>query len=223
MILPFIDQANLYNQFSPQIQAGTQALAWTGRDTIIPALMCPSDPANPKVSNKGQGFFGNYVLSAGSQDMKTVATGENLNGMFYAISNVRIRDVTDGTSMTVMGGELVLVPDDASSLIGTCFAGAYDYRGGYYNALSAGVLFVTLNPPNTSVADQIWNACGSTTRAPCSGCANSSALVHSRSYHEGGAHILLGDGAVRFISENIDRTTFQRLGSRADGNPVGEF
>ena len=43
------------------------------------------------------------------------------------------------------------------------------------------------------------------------------------SFHGGGAHFVLVDGAVRFLSENIDHTTYQRLGGRADGQPIGEF
>lgn len=43
------------------------------------------------------------------------------------------------------------------------------------------------------------------------------------SLHSGGCHILLGDGAVRFISENIDAKVRERLAYIADGDPVGEF
>jgi prepilin-type N-terminal cleavage/methylation domain-containing protein len=43
------------------------------------------------------------------------------------------------------------------------------------------------------------------------------------SFHEGGAHGLMGDGTVRFLSENIDKNTLRRLISRADGEPIGEF
>jgi len=43
------------------------------------------------------------------------------------------------------------------------------------------------------------------------------------SYHDGGCHALMGDGAVRFISENSDKHTIRRLVSRADGEPIGEF
>ncbi len=39
----------------------------------------------------------------------------------------------------------------------------------------------------------------------------------------GGVHGLLADGAVRFVSENIDRATFQSLGTRAGGEVIGEF
>jgi len=35
--------------------------------------------------------------------------------------------------------------------------------------------------------------------------------------------VLLGDGSVRFVSENIDATTRQRLGYISDGNTIGEF
>lgn len=41
--------------------------------------------------------------------------------------------------------------------------------------------------------------------------------------HAGGAQFVLGDGSVRFISENVDATTYSRLGTVSDGNTIGEF
>lgn len=43
------------------------------------------------------------------------------------------------------------------------------------------------------------------------------------SQHTGGAHFLVGDGSVRFISENIDPLTYQFLGHRADGELIGDM
>ena len=43
------------------------------------------------------------------------------------------------------------------------------------------------------------------------------------SFHVGGVHILLADGAVRFISDNIDIETLRRLGMKNDGLVLGEF
>lgn len=48
-------------------------------------------------------------------------------------------------------------------------------------------------------------------------------IIPPRSKHTGGVHVALGDGSVRFVSDNIDTLTFQRLGHRSDGNPIGEF
>jgi len=43
------------------------------------------------------------------------------------------------------------------------------------------------------------------------------------SFHEGGIQVLLGDGSVRFASENIDATLWQNLGSVADNQTIGEW
>ncbi|MEQ9066258.1 MAG: DUF1559 domain-containing protein, partial [Gimesia chilikensis] len=43
------------------------------------------------------------------------------------------------------------------------------------------------------------------------------------SEHVGGVHALLGDGAVRFLSNNIDIETLRRLGMRNDNFVLGEF
>ena len=49
------------------------------------------------------------------------------------------------------------------------------------------------------------------------------AAVTARSYHEGIVHVLLMDGSGRGVSENINLGTWRNLGSRNDGNVLGEF
>ena len=49
------------------------------------------------------------------------------------------------------------------------------------------------------------------------------AAVTARSYHVGGVGVLLLDGAVRFVSDSIDRTTWRSLGTRGGNEVVGEF
>ena len=43
------------------------------------------------------------------------------------------------------------------------------------------------------------------------------------SFHTGGAHFLMGDGSVRFISENLGFGVWVSLLTRANGEPIGEF
>ena len=50
-----------------------------------------------------------------------------------------------------------------------------------------------------------------------------STVMSASSFHTGGVHALLGDGSVRFISENIDYNTWTALGTRNGGETVGEF
>ena len=43
------------------------------------------------------------------------------------------------------------------------------------------------------------------------------------SLHTGGAQFVLADGAVRFISENVDLDLLANLGNLNDGNVIGEY
>ena len=43
------------------------------------------------------------------------------------------------------------------------------------------------------------------------------------SFHVGGGHFVMGDGAVRFISQNIDPKTFRNLANRSDGEMLKDF
>ena len=49
------------------------------------------------------------------------------------------------------------------------------------------------------------------------------AVLTSRSYHTGIVNSCLADGSVRSISSNIDRQTWLSLGTRSNGEVVGEF
>ena len=43
------------------------------------------------------------------------------------------------------------------------------------------------------------------------------------SHHVGGAHFLMADGAVRFIGDTVNITTFNALGTKGTGEVTGEY
>ena len=48
-------------------------------------------------------------------------------------------------------------------------------------------------------------------------------IIPARSMHTGGVMAVLGDGSVKFMRNSIDLLTWQRLGSCADGQVLGDF
>ncbi len=218
-VLPYIDQAPLYNKY----EADTNLAIWNVPTSIagvpIPVLMCPSDPSNP-ARNYNDLFEGNYVASAGDTVIpmnQTTPADNEMNGMFYIQSTTRMRDVVDGTSNTLMMSE-VMIRGNTGAGWG---AGGQYWGGGRWGS----AVFTALEPPNSTVADE-HHTCKTTTmtNAPCTSVGETFEIQNfARSFHTGGAHCMMGDGAVRFISENIDRGTFQDLSTRAGNEVVGEF
>jgi len=78
--------------------------------------------------------------------------------------------------------------------------------------------------PNSSDADRTKDFCvNEPGRLPCTMVAAGNQSVASRSMHSGGVNASLCDGAVRFVSDTVDLTTWQSLSGMADGLLFGEY
>ncbi len=213
LILPFIEQQNLHDQFDFTITTSTCCGAWPAIETIVPSLYCPSDPNSPK--NNQQGFHGNYLTCNGDTTFNPSAdpNGTDRNGMFFPRSQIRFASVTDGTSNTVMAAECLV--NQATG--GTP---AHDLRGRYYNAREGSTFVSTLHSPNTSVGDS-HTFCKAAIAMPC----NQTTEYHlsARSQHPGGVMVTLADASVRFVPETINLQVWHNLGNRRDANVTGAF
>lgn len=251
MLLPYLDQAPLYNSFSGGFVASWPIFSyndrgtglWAGRHTILSALACPSNPHAP--FDSGLGMHTSYNLSVGPQSAQggigTLSPdpsdyyGTNRSGLFYAISKNGVRSVTDGTSNTIAMAEITNV-DTKWCVGGNCGYGQstdVDNRGAMYSNIGGMPFLVSqLYPPNSTIPDRTYSCPTSVTdsvHAPCETMAaygsgtGRNGYVLSRSYHTGGVQVLLADGAVRFVSQNINLATWQALGTRTGNETVGEF
>ncbi len=95
-LLPYIEQANLYNQINFKKSISDKANE-TARQIIIKTYLSPNDPiarVNPKWGAT------NYLFNAGTKPAL-----EDNDGIFYQDSKIRFADILDGTSNTLMAGE----------------------------------------------------------------------------------------------------------------------
>ena len=91
----------------------------------------------------------------------------------------------------------------------TDIGGAQGRRGyRWANAYPLYTAFTTILPPNSRICGLVQNGMAATWRP---------AMLGTSSRHQGGAHIVMGDGAVKFISTNIAIGTLRRLGAMQDG------
>jgi len=217
-LLPYIDQGPMYNQYSADPSEFVHFISAAYKNAVVPVTLCPSDPGTPGTAQSTVlRPMGNYVVCAGNET--TLDNVGNLNGMFSMNSRTNLRDVTDGTSNTIMAAEVVGRAQEATGTYWGC-PGCY-WLGGAWGEFG----FTTREPPNTSIADRSY-LCRTENdpQAPCTSVGGTDPHTnYARSKHVGGVHCLLADGAVRFVSDNINRVTFQNLGSMSDGQVIGEF
>jgi prepilin-type N-terminal cleavage/methylation domain-containing protein/prepilin-type processing-associated H-X9-DG protein len=245
-ILPMIEQSAAFDALNLNGQRADQALATPEGlrvlTTPIPVYRCPSDTApeltesgirgarsinevagGPRISTAVANYVGNNRGFAGSVTVSAQQTG-SANGLFHVNSHVRFRDITDGLSNTLAAGER-----------------AWEYVTNDANGVRrivpsrAGLAIIARSKDNTSTTT--CDLCGySDTLGVAGSGINQNNILNSSgvyddargsatfsSFHSGGANFLLGDGAVRFLSSNLDATTFVNLGNKGDGIVIGEF
>lgn len=188
------------------------------RFTVVNLYYCPADRNSPRtftVPSDPQGFHSNYVACAGSTSFNTAGSngGEKLNGLFFWKSAIKLVNITDGTSNTLMASEINLSMDTNSN---------HDVRGRMYNPARQGsILFSTLQTPNNFGTPDRVGYCVSVPQAPCTSTTTDLAL-YARSGHSGMVNAAWADGTVRPITDGVNATVYRDAGTRA-GNETTQL
>ena len=246
-LLPHLDQAPVFASINTSVPASGDVLLGTNGPAInnvrLATLICPSSPLQTMRPLGGYNvMMPSYMgISGASPDGPTVGSfpesriatfvpcngyvGEmSWGGLLVANAVLGFRDATDGASNVVIVGECSNYIQDMSGIQrridgafslgwikGTESTGtASNYTG------PAGVITRSVNL--STIMDPIGLR-----QSPIGKCPNTAPNRPLLSAHPGGAHVLLADGAVRFLSENMDVIVLKRLCTRDDGQPVGEF
>ena len=238
-LLPFVEQSALYDSYFQwhvtKMASGTtvthvqEMVGFAGKSVPVNAAICPSNPGSPNtngdVTTNG-GFQGNYVVSTGNgNDLRAAAAASLFNGTFGNSSKTKFRDLTDGTSRTLLMSEsIVRVATDNTRSYGE--AGSY-WAGGGWGEYG----FTTREAPNARVADRVYGTEAGTARckednnplAPCFPARGSATQNYARSYHPQGVNVSFADGSVAYVSDTIQLTIWSALSTRSAGEVIGEF
>jgi hypothetical protein len=211
--------------------------------SVIPSFICPSTPRNgsslPPYLNdwwassvSGAPLYNvggacDYVAvamfsamkNAGPNSGRTIMDADSQNGS--GSMGRRISSVTDGLSNTLLLGEsadhanewamgINRGPNNESGI-----PGAYQ---GAWNDWTTGIHGMRpIQPGNYSKNN------GGPGRSNGQCAVNCDNKWNLYSFHQGGVHIVLGDGSVRFITQNIDLSTLSNVICIDDGRALGEF
>lgn len=210
-LLPYLEQGPLWERTVAAFAAGrpfSENPPHVGLTTVLPVVTCPADPAAQSVQTYVPqlspvpaqypialtSYLGVSGLSRGTKD-----------GVLYEQSAVRPVDVLDGMSNTLAVGER---PAPGTFRYGWWYAGGGVYATGSldsYLGVREAVADVDIRPcpfaPGRFRPGRQDNPCDA---------------LHFWSFHAGGGHFLLCDGAVRFFGYDAD-TILPSLATRGGG------
>ncbi|PQO44049.1 DUF1559 domain-containing protein [Blastopirellula marina] len=217
-LLPFVEQAAILDAVKSDMPLG-DSKTWnaTARNTVVSTFVCPSDPFGGKVGVVG--FQGNYLGCFGNTNADP-NTMDGSNGMFFAKSSVKFKDVTDGTSNTFLFSESV--QNDTGFTQDTL--GAY-WDGVFYETMFQAFSSVGINRKTPDLGDM--GRCFFPTpfdptkyRRVCTPTGGTAGNIAPRSYHPGGAMFARVDASVSFLPQTINKDVYGNLGARNDGGVI---
>ena len=241
-ILPYMEQNPLYERINMSAPVAYETLVpqdgieVVARSVQVPYAMCPSDPRPPVVSDWAQtsycGNLGSQLTPSANgscnsfviENLNWMPGGESghgnssdsqvVNGLFSRFGmNVRFASITDGTSNTLMVGEVLMDCTDH-------WSGWWSHNGGGNAHASTSV---PLNTMTTCANSEDEARLRGYLNPQCWQKNNWNYSWGFRSQHPTGAQFLFADGSVHFVGQTIEYNTYQYLGSRNDGRVVEGF
>jgi prepilin-type N-terminal cleavage/methylation domain-containing protein len=216
-ILPYLEKSTVYDRF--EFSRGNSGYyyseggSWIAGGQFIDAYLCPSEPTGRQLVSCCTGIKNGTVEEEDLAVTHMAGVADSLdwtcngawpragsdspagirpaNGVFFQRSHVRVAEISDGTSNTLLIGEIIAAPPPEQ------------FNGMFWSTWN---VLDTHNPINYSlrVYTSPWDT----------------ATGSFASYHPQGCNFVLGDGSVRFVSENIDQRTLQALATRGGGEVV---
>lgn len=240
-ILPFLELQNVYDGINWSLNSWPTTAAAAAVDPrhyqslcmIIPVYLCPSSPESPRShywaadhSNTANEIgMRHYAGIAGSdRPLPGSTTGQlaSIGGVLFLNSRIDATQLRDGTSNTLTLGEYsgltkgqMLNPYGGTSSNGNAWP--LGFGGGGEGTWSVRtVAFPPMGPYFYAQADVT---------------ADPTIVIGTRyisraslkSMHPGGINVAMADGSVRFLSQNVDMTTFKNLADRDDGQVLGPY
>ncbi|PHQ32431.1 DUF1559 domain-containing protein [Rhodopirellula bahusiensis] len=191
-LLPYIEQQGAADDFD--LTASTYApVNAKVRAYQIPAFLCPSFPFG--MNSDETAGLSNY---AGCHHDVEAAIDEDNNGLLFLNSEVRYREIYDGSSHTILIGEMIPTLASLGWASGTraSLRNTGTLIGGGIQTIGAMGVGEEKDPPEF--------------------------VGGFASEHPGGGNFGFADGSVRFLTHSIDPQILTYLGHRADGEFVDD-
>jgi prepilin-type N-terminal cleavage/methylation domain-containing protein/prepilin-type processing-associated H-X9-DG protein len=245
-ILDYIEQAGLKKVVDLEV-------AWDNQQAIsglrIPIFQCPSDSKATEIRDAGGGkallYATNYGFNMGTWFVFNPQTKEGGPGAFFPNSNLPLAQFTDGTSHTLLAGEVKAwtpytrnggsppteAPDtaeEASTIVQSGpdikDTGHTEWPDGrvHHTGITATLTPNTFVPftLNNEIVDADYNSWqegkNGNTGSP------TYAIVTSRSFHASSVNVAMVDGSVQNVSNDIDLLVWRAMATRAGDEVVGQ-
>jgi prepilin-type N-terminal cleavage/methylation domain-containing protein/prepilin-type processing-associated H-X9-DG protein len=233
-ILGYLEQTSMSNALNL-----TKVFYDITNSTVVASQLavfnCPSDPnvgtiMYSKYPNRAKG---NYMVNWGNADYEQDATDLGIaalgtfrpvtplrgpfrvNNTSNAVTPYAIRDITDGTSNTMLMSEVLIGPNTGTSS---------DARGDLWSDSKCAYMYCAATPPNTLLPDQLDGTGGCPNPAVSPHCVASTGsqleLNAARSYHGGGVNVVFCDGSVKFVKDSVGLATWRAVSTMAGGEVV---
>jgi prepilin-type N-terminal cleavage/methylation domain-containing protein/prepilin-type processing-associated H-X9-DG protein len=238
-LLPYIEQGSLYVQwdFTTPLNNATGGTS-VRTATVLTLLLCPADVIlqNPITSQGRTYALTSYGGNGGSRSFDPTAA--TIDGVFHTTGPgsqpmpnqgpVRLADITDGTSTTLLFGERSHTDPNYDSFAAAGLAsrpgmGSWGWWGASEGRLAIGdVTLSGFSLINYSIPFRMGDPGAPTSSAQFKPYEDQRVCAFG-SNHPGGANFTLADGSVRFVAQSIPLATLRGLATRAGSEVIEEY